>query len=199
MSYLIDGIGERIRRIAESHEQGVDDFAKQTYSSRSQLRRYMQEESEPKASKLAWMSKVGNVSVDYITLGANAVMTGVAHVPIDDFNNLNDPEFSLFFPTDSQPEELAMFKVEGDAMTPELRNGETVVARRLYEVPTKEGMFVVRIQDSIVVRHIQLLPDGAINLVAYNHKTFPPIKISPDSLNEKIQFIGPVVWRGGYI
>ena len=78
------------------------------------------------------------------------------------------------------------FQVEGDSMLPNLHPGEWVLAKAIenvdYVSPNK--MYVVVLQDSIMVKKIENKPNSNnITLVSLN-KTYPPYDIKPFQIQE---------------
>lgn len=78
------------------------------------------------------------------------------------------------------------FQVEGDSMLPNLRPNDWVLARAIehidYVSPNK--MYVVVLQDSVMVKKIERKPNSNnITLVSLN-ETYPPYEIKPFQIQE---------------
>lgn len=78
------------------------------------------------------------------------------------------------------------FQVEGDSMLPNLHPGEWVIARAVEHIdhvgPNK--MYVVVLQDSVMVKKIEKRPNSNdITLVSLN-ETYPPYHIKPYRIQE---------------
>ena len=78
------------------------------------------------------------------------------------------------------------FQVEGDSMLPNLRPGEWVLARAIEHVDhvSPNKMYVVVLQDSVMVKKIEKRPNSNnITLISLN-ETYPPYDIKPFQIQE---------------
>ncbi len=78
------------------------------------------------------------------------------------------------------------FQVEGDSMLPNLHPGEWVLARAIEHIDhvSANKMYVVVLQDSIMVKKIEKRPNSNnITLVSLN-ETYPPYDIKPFQVQE---------------
>ncbi|ASV32037.1 XRE family transcriptional regulator [Maribacter cobaltidurans] len=78
------------------------------------------------------------------------------------------------------------FQVEGDSMLPNLRPGEWVLARAIEHIDhvSANKMYVVVLQDSVMVKKIEKRPNSNnITLVSLN-ETYPPYEIKPFLIQE---------------
>ncbi len=78
------------------------------------------------------------------------------------------------------------FQVEGDSMLPNLQPGEWVLARAIEHIDhvSANKMYVVVLQDSIMVKKIEKRPNSNnITLVSLN-ETYPPYEIKPFHIQE---------------
>lgn len=78
------------------------------------------------------------------------------------------------------------FQVEGDSMLPNLRPGEWVLARAIEHIDhvSANKMYVVVLQDSVMVKKIEKRPNSNnITLVSLN-ETYPPYDIKPFLIQE---------------
>ncbi|MEX0316118.1 MAG: XRE family transcriptional regulator [Allomuricauda sp.] len=78
------------------------------------------------------------------------------------------------------------FQVEGDSMLPNLRPGEWVLARAIEHIDhvSSNKMYVVVLQDSVMVKKIEKRPNSNnITLVSLN-ETYPPYEIKPFQIQE---------------
>lgn len=78
------------------------------------------------------------------------------------------------------------FQVEGDSMLPNLQPGEWVLARAIEHIDhvSANKMYVVVLQDSIMVKKIEKRPNSNnITLVSLN-ETYPPYDIKPFQVQE---------------
>ncbi len=78
------------------------------------------------------------------------------------------------------------FQIEGDSMLPNLHPGEWVLARAIEHIDhvSANKMYVVVLQDSIMVKKIEKRPNSNnITLVSLN-ETYPPYDIKPFQVQE---------------
>jgi phage repressor protein C with HTH and peptisase S24 domain len=96
--------------------------------------------------------------------------------------------------TPSQPSKLSIVRVEGDSMAPTLNAGDEILvdlgdaAERL-----RDGIYVLRIDDAVVVKRLALNPMGRRVTVQSDNPAYPDW---PDCSLDDIKPIGRVIWAG---
>jgi phage repressor protein C with HTH and peptisase S24 domain len=96
--------------------------------------------------------------------------------------------------TTSAPAKLSIVRVEGDSMAPTLNAGDDILvdlgdaADRL-----RDGIYVLRIDDSVVVKRLALNPMGRRVTVQSDN---PAYSDWPDCGLDEISCIGRVIWSG---
>jgi len=96
--------------------------------------------------------------------------------------------------TPSSPARLSIVRVEGDSMAPTLNAGDDILvdlgdaAERL-----RDGIYVLRIDDALVVKRIALNPVGRRVTVQSDNPAYPDW---PDCGLGDIKPIGRVIWSG---
>jgi len=96
--------------------------------------------------------------------------------------------------TASQPSKLSIVRVEGDSMAPTLNAGDEILvdlgdgSERL-----RDGIYVLRIDDSVVVKRLALNPKGRRFTVQSDNPAYPDW---PDCSLDQINCIGRVIWAG---
>jgi phage repressor protein C with HTH and peptisase S24 domain len=96
--------------------------------------------------------------------------------------------------TASQPSKLSIVRVEGDSMAPTLNAGDDILvdlgdaADRL-----RDGIYVLRIDDAVVVKRLALNPRGRRVTVQSDNPAYPDW---PDCSLADIKPIGRVIWAG---
>jgi phage repressor protein C with HTH and peptisase S24 domain len=96
--------------------------------------------------------------------------------------------------TPSGPERLSIVRVEGDSMAPTLNAGDDILvdlgdaAGRL-----RDGIYVLRIDDAVVVKRLALNPTGRRVTVQSDNPAYPDW---PDCSLDQINCIGRVIWSG---
>jgi len=135
----------------------------------------------------------GLISVDRhavaVSAGPGAIVTQELGKPYFAFD-----ERWLKALTPSSPASLSIVRVEGDSMAPTLNAGDDILVdlgdagERL-----RDGIYVLRIDDALVVKRLALNPVGRLVTVQSDNPAYPDW---PDcSLNE-IKPIGRVIWSG---
>lgn len=96
--------------------------------------------------------------------------------------------------TATPPERLSIVRVEGDSMSPTLRAGDDILVDtddcgdRL-----RDGIYVLRIDDALMVKRIAMHPVGGRITVQSDNPAYPDW---PDCDIEVINCIGRVIWAG---
>jgi len=96
--------------------------------------------------------------------------------------------------TSSGPARLSIVRVEGDSMSPTLSAGDDILvdlgdaAERL-----RDGIYVLRIDDAVVVKRLALNPMGRRVTVQSDNPAYPDW---PDCGLGEINCIGRVIWSG---
>lgn len=131
----------------------------------------------------------GWVDVPRLPLSASAgpgVMVG-EEAPFDNF------QFSRKWLREQGLEgaQLSAIVVEGDSMEPLLRAGDEVLVDR-SPYPLRDGIHVVRLEDTLLVKRVAAQGGGRLSLLSQN-LAYPPIEV----LAEEVEIIGRVVWKSG--
>jgi phage repressor protein C with HTH and peptisase S24 domain len=92
-----------------------------------------------------------------------------------------------------RPEMLSAIVVSGDSMEPVLRDGDEILVDRDWR-PLRDGIHVVRLDDTVLVKRLESGRAGRIALLSDN-PAYRPIECAL----EEIEVIGRVVWKGGRI
>jgi phage repressor protein C with HTH and peptisase S24 domain len=96
--------------------------------------------------------------------------------------------------TPSQPSKLSIVRVEGDSMAPTLNAGDDILVdlgdcmERL-----RDGIYVLRIDDAVVVKRLALNPTARRVTVQSDNPAYPDW---PDCSLDEIKCIGRVIWSG---
>ena len=96
--------------------------------------------------------------------------------------------------TSTRPANLSIVRVEGDSMSPTLNPGDEILVDlgdcgdRL-----RDGIYVIRVDDSVVVKRLALHPMGRRVTVQSDNPAYPDW---PDCDIDDIHCIGRVIWAG---
>ncbi|QZH75664.1 MAG: S24 family peptidase [Erythrobacter sp.] len=88
---------------------------------------------------------------------------------------------------------LSAIRVVGDSMEPLLREGDEVLVDCRAQ-PFRDGVHVVRLDDSLLVKRVASQGAGRFALLSQN-LAYPPIQVGA----EEFEVIGRVVWKSGRV
>ncbi|MEP5938543.1 MAG: S24 family peptidase [Erythrobacter sp.] len=89
--------------------------------------------------------------------------------------------------------DLSSVSVEGDSMEPMLRDGDEILVDTSKR-PFRDGVYVVRLGDSLMVKRVASAGQGRLALLSQN-MAYPTVEVGGD----EVELIGRVVWKGGKI
>jgi phage repressor protein C with HTH and peptisase S24 domain len=94
------------------------------------------------------------------------------------------------------PSDLYLIKVEGESMEPTLRPGDVILVdhRAAASVP-RDGIYVLRMDSSLLVKRLQRLPGGVVKVTSDN-PAYEPFVIQRETSADDLVIIGRVVWCG---
>jgi len=96
--------------------------------------------------------------------------------------------------TASPSDKLSIIQVEGDSMSPTLSPGDDIlVDLGDCEERLRDGVYVLRVDDALVVKRIALHPAGRRVTVQSDNPAYPDW---PDCDLAKLKCIGRVIWAG---
>lgn len=89
--------------------------------------------------------------------------------------------------------QLSAITVAGDSMEPLLNDGDEILVD-CSPRPFRDGIHVVRLGDTLMVKRVAQAGAGRLALLSQN-LAYPPIEVAAD----EVTIIGRVVWKGGRI
>lgn len=89
--------------------------------------------------------------------------------------------------------ELSAIRVEGDSMEPLLNDGDEILVDRAPR-PFRDGIHVVRLGDTLMVKRVASAGPGRVALLSQNF-AYPPVEVAA----EEVEIIGRIVWKGGRV
>ena len=96
--------------------------------------------------------------------------------------------------TGSWPPSLSIVQVEGDSMAPTLNAGDEILVDLGDGIERlRDGIYVLRIDDAVVVKRLALNPMGRRATVQSDNPAYPDW---PDCSLDNIKPIGRVIWAG---
>jgi phage repressor protein C with HTH and peptisase S24 domain len=94
----------------------------------------------------------------------------------------------------AKPDALSIIQVQGDSMTPTLQDGDDImVDRNDAGAKLRNGVYVIRIDDTLMVKRLKVAPKKAHVKVLSDNEAYPPIE---ESKTGQVEVIGRVVWAG---
>ena len=96
--------------------------------------------------------------------------------------------------TSTRPAKLSIVRVEGDSMSPTLNAGDDILVDRDDAAERlRDGIYVLRIDDAVVVKRVALNPVGGRVTIQSDNPAYPDW---PDCGLDRINCIGRVIWSG---
>jgi len=181
----------------------------------------MRGENEPAVSKIAALCRASGFSLDYLVYGQGNPKgsqsplqpgAGYADIPlydvrakggnggsaIDDERIVNELAFRedwIRRELRTSPANLRLIHVEGDSMEPDLRAGDIILVDHTDTTARREGIYVIRMDDALLVKVLQRLPGGLINVASRNpaYQAFT-VNVADIESSPTFSIIGRVVW-----
>lgn len=89
---------------------------------------------------------------------------------------------------------LSLIRVEGDSMAPTLNDGDEIMVERrgLSPGPARDGIHVIRMDGTLMVKRLARAPGGRLSVLSDNGA----YRDWPDCDPAQVEIIGRVVWMG---
>lgn len=95
--------------------------------------------------------------------------------------------------TDAAPDRLAVLTVAGDSMEPTLHSGDHVLVDLTATSPTRDGVYIVRFEDSFMVKRMAIDPFRRKVSIRSDNPLYPGFEdLEPDA----VSVVGRVIWLG---
>lgn len=91
------------------------------------------------------------------------------------------------------PDQLAILSVDGDSMFPTLANGDQILIDTADRTPSRDGIYVLRVDDALMVKRLSLNPATRRLTIRSDNEAYPSW---PDCDPTAVHIIGRVVWVG---
>lgn len=83
----------------------------------------------------------------------------------------------------------------GDSMAPFINDSDLLLVDHAKNIP-QDGVYVLRIDDTLIVKRIQCLPNNRLKIMSDN-PIYQPYEV--DLTTDNVQVIGKVVWQGRHV
>ena len=147
--------------------------------------------AQPKTSPNALSDTGGLISIRQLDVGASAG-------PGSHTDDNGQSEAIAFGPKwlkriGGKPEKLSLILVQGDSMEPTLFDGDDIIVDHdAAERPVRDGIYVLRMDDVLLVKRLAIGPSGGISVRSDNSQYPDWDGVDPAGIN----IIGRVVWTG---
>lgn len=196
----------RLRSWVREHAT-QDAIVEATGIPKATLQRILAGKSDPGEDRLRLICEASGADPAIILKGGDAMADTVVEVPINDIQvsagpgklpldeNLQVGRWP--FPRDwiethfGGPEHLRLLPISGDSQEPELRDGDHVLID-LRSNTLKEGMHVVRLDDALMIKRIQL--EGARVRLKSANTNYQDIMVDLTADQERFQVVARAVW-----
>lgn len=101
-----------------------------------------------------------------------------------------DPKWLRQFPYDRKS--LSIVSVEGDSMLPALSDGDDIMVAQQDKLQRKDGIYVIRMDDTLMVKRLSFGPNDKIDVVSDNPSYSDWRNLDASYLN----IVGRVIWVG---
>lgn len=101
-----------------------------------------------------------------------------------------DPAWLRQFPYGR--DSLSIIRVEGDSMMPTLSHGDDIMVAAQNEIARKDGIYVIRMDDVLMVKRIAFGPNRKLDVMSDNEAYRGWHDVDAADIN----IIGPVIWVG---
>lgn len=89
---------------------------------------------------------------------------------------------------------LSVISVKGDSMEGVLNDGDTILINHGQTTP-RDGLYVLRLNENLLVKRLQLIPGGIVNVISAN-EAYPTFEIDLKNPTDDVSIIGRVEWFG---
>lgn len=201
---------DRLRAAIRASGRRQDEMMESAGISRSTWQRIVRGDQVPTQDRLERMAAEVRSSVQEILYGAGDAPTGnLVAVPINDIRVSAGPGALALtedrqlgtwpFPRDWvegrgwRAVSLRLVRVSGDSQEPELRDGDSVLVD-LSSKELAEGMHVIRLDDVLMIKRIQL--EGARVRLKSANPSYDDIIVELASAADQFAVVGRAVWAG---
>jgi phage repressor protein C with HTH and peptisase S24 domain len=213
------GIGVRIKHVRTTHKarkMSLREFAEPLGVAPNTLTRYESEARRPDAVFLTRLCTHYRINPSWLLTGEGPMQAGdteqlpdleafalipkvravlsaggnafVTDETVDTYYAFRKSWIRTIAPLD----QLILLAVQGDSMEPTLKPGDLVMVDTQRNRITRTHIYALAIDDTIMVKRIQLLPGGRLQIINDNRELYDSFFVDPG--HEQIRILGQVVW-----
>lgn len=93
------------------------------------------------------------------------------------------------------PKGAVVIQAKGDSMVPSINDGDLLLVDVNQQLGGDDGVYVINMAGRVMVKRLQFLVDGAVEVVSDNPRYKPQV-VKPTG-DEQFWIVGRVVWSGG--
>lgn len=210
-------LGTKLRKARESNKLIRPDAAKLLNISKSTLQAWENGEREPSISQLCHLVNVYNITLsslltdnktplpiennhdnEFVYVPRYNIQVSAGHGAwSDNEQSKRSMAFCKYWLDNNikaRKEDLSVITVKGDSMEGVLNDRDLILINHADKDP-REGIYVLRIDDHLIVKQLQRLPDSKIKVVSSNTH-YDPFVIDLKKPPVDFEIIGRVVWFG---
>lgn len=95
----------------------------------------------------------------------------------------------------TSPDKMSLIHVQGESMVPTLNPGDVILLELANPGQISDGIFVIRMGEALLVKRLQFLPEGKVNVTSDN-SAYQAFRVNLKDTGEDFAVIGRVVWAG---
>ena len=207
---------DRIKNIRELLGLKQTEFAKKLDVPNSTIHKYENGVVEPSSKFLSKIAKKFNINMNWLLTGEGQMFLNdsssddnIVNIPFYTEVKaaagcgafVNDEYSKDFIPfnknyikniLNADPKNLSVICVSGDSMYPTLFNGDIVLVDHSRTNYKQAGIYVIRFDDTIVIKRIQPLPISKLEIKSDNTSYG---SFTTDLKDDSIKIIGQVIWH----
>lgn len=141
------------------------------------------------------MPSSGYVAIPlYNEIRAAAGVGALNHTEVAD-DALMFKEDWVHYELGARPKDLCLIRVHGDSMEPTLRAGDVILIDHRACRPDREGIYILRMGEMLLVKRLQAIPGGQLRVISDN-SAFDSWVLKVADIGVEVDIIGRVVWAG---
>lgn len=216
---VLKEIGQRLREIRTQSALTIEELSKMINIAPKTISNYERGERQASVEYLTLLYEHLNACLEWIVSGKGPMffdiesgqkvfMDNITYIPIYDIKTaaghgciIENETVIGHYPFEKEwfnknilapKNTLVMFEVKGESMEPSIKDGDLIMVDTSNKT-IRDGVFVVRFDNSLVVKRLELMPNNKLQVKSDN----PEFSTFTVDLHESgIAVIGKVIWHG---